>query len=76
MDDGDGRSSGVVVVGEEKGRRETDCTGAKGRDWAGASFEVAVMMFGGRAKEKNTKFWVSQSPNAAWSVRRPFSERN
>jgi hypothetical protein len=49
----------------------------KGRDWAGASFEVAViMMFGGRAKEKNTKFWVSQSPNAAWSVRRSFSERN
>jgi hypothetical protein len=42
----------------------------------GASFEVAVMMFRVREKEKNTIFW-GQSPNAAWPVhRRSFSERN
>lgn len=55
MEDGDGRSSGVVADGEEKGEKRDGLHGCKGKRF-GASFEVAVMMFRGRAKEKKYQF--------------------
>lgn len=63
MDDGDGRSSGVVAVGEEKEEKRDGLHGCK-RKRLGASFEVAVMMFGGRAKEKKYQFLGPRGPCA------------
>lgn len=62
MDDAYGRSSGVVADGEEKGEKRDGLHGCK-RKRFGASCEVAVMMFRGRAKEKNTNFWGRLTPH-------------